>query len=114
MSTTDRSRVRTLAIAAIPLLLGACAHPETIVLLPEKDGRSTAVVVKQDGRETVLDQPYAAARQTPFGLRPYTSTPEEVASKFGSTLAANRSSGGVRLLRRRQRLLTEESSGSSK
>ena len=88
MSTTDRSRVRTLAIAAIPLLLGACAHPETIVLLPEKDGRSTAVVVKQDGRETVLDQPYAAARQTPFGLRPYTSTPEEVASKFGSTLAA--------------------------
>ncbi len=83
---TDRSRA--LAIATIPLLVGACAHRETIVLLPEKDGRPTAVVVKQNGRETVLDQPYAAARQTPFGLRPYTSTPDEVASKFGRTLAA--------------------------
>ena len=85
---TDHSRVRILAIAALPWVVGACAHRETIVLLPEKDGRPTAVVVKQDGRETVLDQPYAAARQTPFGLRPYTSTPDEVASKFGSTLAA--------------------------
>jgi outer membrane protein OmpA-like peptidoglycan-associated protein len=86
---TDRSCARTLAIATIPLLIGACAHhPETIVLLPEKDGRSTAVVVRQDGRETVLDQPYAATRKTPFGLRPYTSTPEEVAAKFGPSLAA--------------------------
>jgi outer membrane protein OmpA-like peptidoglycan-associated protein len=85
---TSPSRVRALAIAMIPLLVGACAHRETIVLLPEKDGRPTAVVVKQDGRETVLDQPYAAARQTPLGLRPYTSTPDEVASKFGPTLAA--------------------------
>ena len=85
----DRSRGRALAIAAVPFFLGACAHhPETIVLLPEKDGRPKAVVVKQDGRETTLAEPYAAARQTPFGLRAYTSTPEEVAAKFGPTLAA--------------------------
>jgi outer membrane protein OmpA-like peptidoglycan-associated protein len=65
-----------------------CAQRGTVVLLPEKDGKPTAVVVKQDGRETVLDRPYAAARQTPFGVRAYTSTPEEVTSKFGAALSS--------------------------
>jgi len=36
----------------------------------------------------VLDQPYAAARQTLFGARAYTATQEEVTSKFGAALAA--------------------------
>src|SRR5689334_13240528 len=49
---------------------------------------SRAVVVKQNEKETVLDQPYAAVRQTPFGSRPYTSTPEEVQAKFGAALAS--------------------------
>ena len=65
-----------------------CAQRGTVVLLPEKDGKPTAVVVKQAGRETVLDQPYAAARQTPFGVRAYMSTPEEVTSKFGAALSS--------------------------
>ena len=37
----------------------ALAH-ERIVLLPEQDGRATAVIVRQGGREVMLDQPYAA------------------------------------------------------
>jgi outer membrane protein OmpA-like peptidoglycan-associated protein len=65
-----------------------CAQRGTVVLLPEKDDKPTAVVVKQGGRETVLDRPYAAAHQTPFGVRAYTSSPEEVTSKFGAAIAS--------------------------
>ena len=74
-------------VALLASLFG-CAHRGTVVLLPEKDGKPTAVVVKQDNRETVLDQPYAAARQTLFGVRTYTATAEEVTSKFGAALAS--------------------------
>ena len=34
-----------------------------MVLLPEKDGRQTAVAVKQGEKEVVLDQPYAATKR---------------------------------------------------
>ena len=44
-------------------------------------------MIKND-RETVLDQPYSAARQTPFGMRAYTATAQEVTSKFGAALAS--------------------------
>jgi outer membrane protein OmpA-like peptidoglycan-associated protein len=74
-------------VALLACVFG-CAQRGTVVLLPEKDGKPTALVVKQDGRETVLDQPYAAARQTPFGVRAYTSSPEEVTSKFGAALSS--------------------------
>ncbi|HEY3179120.1 MAG TPA: OmpA family protein [Casimicrobiaceae bacterium] len=82
------TRASAWAVVALLASLCACAQRGTVVLLPEKDGKPTAVVVKQDGRETVLDQPYAAARQTPFGVRAYTSTPEEVTSKFGTALGS--------------------------
>jgi len=82
------ARVAAWAIVALLASLCGCAQRGTVVLLPEKDGKPTTVVVKQDGRETVLDQPYAAARQTPFGLRAYTSTPEEVTSKFGAAIGS--------------------------
>jgi outer membrane protein OmpA-like peptidoglycan-associated protein len=68
--------------------LGACASQGTIVLLPEKDGGHTAVVVKEGGREVVLDEPYAAAKVTSLGPRTYRSNPQEVASQFGPALAA--------------------------
>jgi len=86
--TDLHSRAAAWATAVLLVSLCGCAHRGTVVLLPEKDGKPTAVVVKQDGRETVLDQPYAAARQTPFGLRAYTSTPEEVASKFDAAMSS--------------------------
>ena len=76
-------------MVALSASLCGCAQRGTVVLLPDKDGKPTAVVVKQNGSETVLDQPYAAARQTPFGVRAYTSTPEEVTSKFGAALASH-------------------------
>jgi outer membrane protein OmpA-like peptidoglycan-associated protein len=82
------ARASACAVIALLASLCGCAQRGTVVLLPEKDGKPTAVVVKQDGRETVLDQPYAAARQTSFGVRAYTSTPEEVTSKFSAALGS--------------------------
>ncbi len=63
------------------MLLGGCASG-TVVLLPEKDGRPTAVTIKQGDKEVVLDQPYAAAKATPLGPRAYQSTPQEVDAQF--------------------------------
>ena len=71
------------------LALGAagCAS-ERVVLLPERDGRPAAVVVKQGDREVVLDRPYAAAELTLADPWTYRATPAEVESTFGAALAA--------------------------
>lgn len=88
---SGRSRhasVRTWEVAILTLVLGACASKGTVVLLPESDGRDTAVVVKQGDKQVVLDKPYAAAQQTTFGPRAYQSSAQEVAAAFGPALAA--------------------------
>jgi outer membrane protein OmpA-like peptidoglycan-associated protein len=85
MNTRAFDRWPWLVLAAI--CLSACSTG-TVVLLPEKNGRDTAVVVKQGDKEVVLNQPYAAARQTPSGPQAYTSTPQEVQTTFGAALAA--------------------------
>ena len=78
-----------LALALLAVLLAGCAQQTgTVVLLPEKDGGATAVVVRQGEQAVVLDQPYAAARQTTAGPRAYTATPQEVQAQFGAALAA--------------------------
>jgi outer membrane protein OmpA-like peptidoglycan-associated protein len=69
-------------------ILAACASSGTVVLLPEKDGRPAAVSVKQGDNEVILDKPYAAAKATPLGPRPYTSSAQEVQAQFGSALSA--------------------------
>jgi len=87
--TSPRRLYRAAAIAALAAFLGACAtQTGTVVLLPEKDGRSTALTVRQGNREVVLDKPYAAAHQTTSGPRAYASSPQEVEAQFGATLAA--------------------------
>jgi outer membrane protein OmpA-like peptidoglycan-associated protein len=78
---------RAVGVAALILFVGACTSG-TVVLLPEKDGRATAVSVKQGDKEVVLDKPYAAAQATPFGPRGYESSPQEVQARFGTALAA--------------------------
>jgi outer membrane protein OmpA-like peptidoglycan-associated protein len=88
-----RSLLRALrgaSAAALALLLTACAmNTGTVVLLPEKDGRSTAVVVKQGTDEVVLDQPYAAARQTSRGApKSFTANAQDVQALAGAALAA--------------------------
>jgi outer membrane protein OmpA-like peptidoglycan-associated protein len=84
----NRPRGRLASLVILALLVAGCATRSTVVLLPEKDGRETAVSVRQEGRETVLDRPYAAARVRTGDVEGYTSNPDEVARKFGAALAA--------------------------
>jgi outer membrane protein OmpA-like peptidoglycan-associated protein len=76
------------AIAGLCVVLGGCASRGTVVLLPEKDGRQTAVSVKQGDKEVILDQPYAAAKTTQLGPRAYAASPQDVDTQFGPALAA--------------------------
>ncbi|CAG0954498.1 Outer membrane protein P5 [Burkholderiales bacterium] len=77
------------AIVALAAVATGCAfHSSTVVLLPEPDGRATAVSVSDSRGEVVLDRPFAAVRGSPFGAQPYVASPEEVQSTFGATLAA--------------------------
>jgi outer membrane protein OmpA-like peptidoglycan-associated protein len=86
----DRLRpiARCVAVVLAIALLGACASKGTIVLLPETDGKPTAVTVRQADKEVVLDRPYAAAKVASQGLDPYQSNPQEVETQFGKALAA--------------------------
>lgn len=79
---------RNTIVTALCIVLAACASSGTVVLLPEKDGRPTAVTIKQGDKEAVLDQPYAAAKMTPLGPRTYQSTPQEVDAQFKAARAA--------------------------
>jgi outer membrane protein OmpA-like peptidoglycan-associated protein len=84
------SALRTLAALLLVALLAACASkPQgTVVLLPDAQGRDTAVTVRQDGGELLLDKPYAAAELTSQGPLKARSNAEQVQAQFGSALAA--------------------------
>jgi outer membrane protein OmpA-like peptidoglycan-associated protein len=82
-------RLQHLAATAVLLIvIGGCASSGTVVLLPERDGRQTAVVVKQGEKQVVLDQPYAAANTTALGPRVFVASPQDVNTQFGPALAA--------------------------
>jgi len=68
--------------------VAGCVPTERIVLLPEKDGRPTAVTVKQRDRQVVLDKPYDAATLTLAEPWRYNATPAEIDATFGAALAA--------------------------
>jgi len=81
---------RAFAALLLTALLAACAsRPQgTVVLLPDAKGQDTAVLVKQDGGELLLDKPYAAAQLSAKGPQPATSSAEQVQARFGAALAA--------------------------
>ena len=80
---------RGAAGAMLALLLAGCATPQgSVVLLPEADGKPTAVTVTQSGKQVLIDKPYAAAELTSAGPKPATSSAADVQARFGSTLAA--------------------------
>lgn len=81
--------LRIAAGAALLALLCACATPQgTVVLLPEPEGKPTAVTVTQGDKVSELDQPYAAARLTSQGPQKYSSSAEQVQGQFGTAMAA--------------------------
>jgi outer membrane protein OmpA-like peptidoglycan-associated protein len=73
----------------VALLAGCASKPQgTVVLLPDAQGKNTAVSVKQDGGEVLLEQPYAAAQLTSRGPLRGTLSAEQVQAQFGAALAA--------------------------
>jgi outer membrane protein OmpA-like peptidoglycan-associated protein len=59
------------------------------VLLPGREGGVGAVVVREGGREVLLDTAYASARTSTGGrLEPGQATPDEVRAIFAAALAA--------------------------
>ena len=81
-------------------LLAACAAPQpaappappapvdSVILLPAQDGRTSAVILTQGGRQVLIDAPYAGARTGPAGPQAFESSAAEVQAKFGAALAA--------------------------
>lgn len=80
-------KIRVLPLALLLALgLGGCVS-ERVVLLPEPDGRPTALVVRSGSEEQVLQQPYAAAQRRGGSLVATTMPAAEVQERFGATLA---------------------------
>ena len=74
---------------AAAALLAACAQTrDTIVLLPEKDGRPTALIVNNAGKQVTLNQPYAGAHTGARDVSGYQSGPGDVQTTFGQALSA--------------------------
>ena len=83
-----RRGVAGLALVAL-LLLSACATQQgSVVLLPERDGKATALVVSQGSQQVSLAEPYAAAQLTSGGPHAYRSNAEEVQTRFAAALGA--------------------------
>ncbi len=81
--------LRWFALAAGAAIAAGCAAPQgNVVLLPEPDGRATAVTVTQGESAVTLDAPYAAARLTSRGPQPYRTDADAVKAQFGAALAA--------------------------
>jgi outer membrane protein OmpA-like peptidoglycan-associated protein len=88
---------RLVVAIALSVLVAACAskppvevpsNKGTVVLLPEKGGQPTAVTVTRDGKQVVLDQPYAAVKIGAQALDAFQSNQQEVEREFGSAIAA--------------------------
>lgn len=74
----------------LPILAGlglsACVS-ERVVLLPEPDGKPSALVVSSGGQQQLLDQPYEAAKRQGGSLAATTMAADEVQQRFGAVLA---------------------------
>jgi outer membrane protein OmpA-like peptidoglycan-associated protein len=85
----NSTALRAALAALLMLQLSGCATPRgSVVLLPERDGRDSALVVEQGGRELTLAQPYAGARLGGDGPQAHRWTAETVQAQFGAALAA--------------------------
>lgn len=76
------------ALCALGLLAGGCASvTDRVVLLPQPDGRPSAVEVKAGTQRLLLAQPYAAAELKGKELQPVTMDPAVVRQRYGDLLA---------------------------
>lgn len=83
------SRRITIVLTLAALAAGCASTPsDKVVLLPQADGSSSAVVVKQGEQQAVLDTPYASARTGSKGPTTGRETDESVKKQFGAALGA--------------------------
>ncbi len=81
---------KLLAAMLLGALLAGCSvtPKERIVLLPNEDGRASAVVItRRDGRTVELNQPYASAQVSAQALTTESSSADAVRSRYGQLLA---------------------------
>lgn len=83
------SAARLPVLVLLAAMLGGCASvvSDRIILLPQPDGRPSAVEVTAGGQTLRLDQPYATAELRDGRLSPGTTTAEAVRSTYGALLA---------------------------
>lgn len=83
------SAVRLLGLLTAPALLAGCAAvvSDRVILLPQADGRPSAVEVTAGGQTLRLDQPYATAELRDGRLTPATTSAEAVRANYGALLA---------------------------
>ena len=76
-------------LGAVLGLLGGCAAvvSDRIILLPQADGRPSAVEVTAGSQTLRLDQPYGTAELRDGRLTPATTTAEAVRATYGALLA---------------------------
>ena len=81
-------RFLLLCTAALLLLLSGCCTPERVVLLPQADGRPSALIVQRHdkGSQLVLAEPYAQASVDSRGLNLSHSDAARVQRDFGALL----------------------------
>lgn len=85
--------LRGIVALVVALVVTGCATKATVILLPEADGKPTAVTVRQAESEVVLDRPYAAADVKSRGVSARQSDPQEVQARFGAALGAQPARG---------------------
>lgn len=82
-----------LSLATLGALLAGCTTPpvarESVILLPQADGKPSAVVVKSKGQEVVLDKPYMAASFDAGKIVASQSSAESVQERFSDLIAAD-------------------------
>ncbi|MBU0544209.1 MAG: OmpA family protein [Proteobacteria bacterium] len=82
-------RARLVLILVALIVISGCAGYDRVVLLPDKNLRSSALVVNSAQGEAVLDQPYKAADVYSTGrIETKELDPEAVNRQFGAALSA--------------------------
>lgn len=75
-------------LLAAALLAGCAGPPERIVLLPEENGATSALVVRARDKEVVLDQPYTVARVGDKRIETETTDAAAVATRYRDVMQA--------------------------
>lgn len=86
-----RAPAAALTVALVATLLAGCASPppvsDRVILLPQADGRPSAVEVQAGAQRLLLAQPYAAAQLQGGALSGATTDAAGVQARYGALLA---------------------------